>query len=92
MVNSSTNQVDFRKPDRTAYDIYRYKNSFFNADRHKQPLPRSSYNREYLLYGVAPEEPTLPVDNEFMKGSVPEFNSSYRANFSAKRVERIDIR
>jgi hypothetical protein len=45
VVNSSLSKQTFKAPDRQAYNIFKYTNTFFNADRHKQPLPRSSYNR-----------------------------------------------
>lgn len=51
------------RPDSQAYDIYKYKNVFFNADRHKQPLPRSSYNREYLVYETGKEFAITPKNN-----------------------------
>lgn len=45
VINCSTTQQVFKAPEAGAYKIYKYNNLFFNADRHRQPLPRSSYNR-----------------------------------------------
>ena len=49
IINSTINKQAFKTPELAAYKIYKHKNVFFNADRHRQPLPRSSYNREYLV-------------------------------------------
>jgi hypothetical protein len=71
VIVSSLQQGDFVRPDATAYDIYKHRNVFFNADRHKQPLPRSSYNREYLIQAVGCEKAIVPKENEFLRGARP---------------------
>lgn len=94
VVNASNSRESFQAPDRLAYKIYKYKNQFFNADRHKQPLPRSSYNRQYLVYGVSPETEIVPRDHQFMgrSNSSKMFNSCYRDSFGPKNVEKMNIK
>ena len=45
VVRGSEATNKFKAPEVNAYKIYKYKNTFFNADRHKQPIGRSTYGR-----------------------------------------------
>lgn len=94
IVESSIARQTYKAPEQTAYNIYRYNNRFFNADRHKQPLPRSSYNREFLVNPSSKDNMIVPVDNEFMgrTHSAKFLNSSYRLEFSPKKVEKFDCK
>lgn len=42
---STNNQQFYRRPERSAYNKARHMSSFYDCDKHKQPLPRSSYKR-----------------------------------------------
>lgn len=60
-----------------------------------QPLPRSSYNRDFLSYGAVKNlSACKPSENECLKAasSAKIMNSSYRSNFIPKKVERINIK
>lgn len=94
IVDSSINKQVYKAPDQAAYNIYRYTNRFFNADRHKQPLPRSSYNREFLVNPKSKDKMIIPLDNQFMgrTHSAKFLNSSYRLEFSPKKVEKFDCK
>lgn len=60
-----------------------------------QPLPRSSYNRDFLTYGAVQNlSACKPTENECLKAasSAKIMNSSYRSNFVPKKVEKINIK
>lgn len=60
----STNRTAFQKPNKQAYKLEKRGNGFFSSDRHKQPLPRSSYSRDFLNYrGLSPFPSSKPIDN-----------------------------
>jgi hypothetical protein len=88
IVHNSTNQQDFQKPNRSAYKIYKHYGGFYDGDKHRQPLPRSSYNREYLVYGVAPSAPFKPAESSNIRGysSSKVLDSSYRSDFVRKKA------
>ncbi len=94
VVNTSMNQESFRSPTSPAYKIKRYRAEHFNPDRHRQPLPRSSYNRDFLLYEQPPESGIIPTDNVIMgrSSSANIFRSSYRDSFGPKRTNRVNIK
>jgi hypothetical protein len=94
IVNTSYHQDSFRTPEKRAYDIYKHKQEHFNAGRDRQPLPRSSYNREYLIYDQVQESEILPINNVILSrsSSANMFNSSYRDSFGPKRTSRVNIK
>lgn len=94
VINSTITRDVYQAPEQSAYNIYRYTNTFFNADRHKQPLPRSSYNREFLVNPKSQDKMIVPKDNEFMgkTNSAKFLNSSYRLDFSPKKAEKINCK
>ena len=94
IVNTSINQESFRSPTPPAYNIYRYKQEHFNADRHRQPLPRSSYNRDFLQYDQIKESGIIPRENMIMgrSSSANVFRSSYRDSFGPKRTTIVNFR
>jgi hypothetical protein len=60
-----------------------------------QPLPRSSYNRDFLTYGAVQNMSACrPIENECLKAasSAKIMNSSYKSNFIAKKAEKINIK
>ena len=81
MVNSSLSKQIYQPPEKSAYKIYKYSNKFFNADRHKQPLPRSSYNREYLVNPPSVNERYKPKDTNVLGKTASDrfLDSSYQA-------------
>lgn len=94
VVNTSVNQECFRTPAAPAYQIYRHRQELFNADRLRQPLPRSSYRRDFLLYDQVPEGGIVPTGNVIMgrSSSAHMFHSSYRESFGPKCTSRVNIR
>jgi len=60
-----------------------YKQLYFNADRHKQPLPRSSYNRDFLIYDLIPDKEMKPIDNAIIAKSMSHtiMRTSYQDAF-----------
>ena len=58
-----------------------------------QPLPRSSYNRDFLDYGARPNmESFKPIESAGIKSAISTklMNSSYQSNFVLKKAERIN--
>lgn len=51
----TTNKADFKKPLKSYY-ISPNKNNSYNSNTLTQPLPRSTYNCQYLIYGTLPNE------------------------------------
>ena len=95
VINSSVAKQIYRAPERSAYKIFKYNNTFFNADRHKQPLPRSSYNREYLINPPSLNQRYLPRDNNVMMGKTASdrfLHSSYQADFKNKQADKINYK
>jgi hypothetical protein len=94
IISTSINKQTFRTPALAAYKIYKHQNTFFNADRHRQPLPRSSYNREYLVCPQSADKKVLPIDNEFIgKTSSPNLmQTSYRESFQPKEAEKVNLK
>lgn len=45
LIKTTANRDAFKRPDPHAYKIYQHYKGFFNADKHLQPLPRTSYGR-----------------------------------------------
>jgi hypothetical protein len=67
--------------------------SFFDPNKMMQPLPRSSYNRDFLDYGARPNiESFKPIGLAGIKSSISTklMNSSYQSNFVLKKAERIN--
>jgi hypothetical protein len=81
VVSSFTNNQQFYlKPERSAYNRFRHRSSYYNSEKHKQPLPRSSYKREYLVYGLSPVFASRPVERDNMRShsSCKVLNTSYQ--------------
>jgi hypothetical protein len=51
--DETTNKADFKKPLKSYY-ISPGKINSYNSNTLTQPLPRSTYNCQYLMYGVLP--------------------------------------
>ena len=94
VVNSSVSKQIYKVPEKQAYKIYRYNNTFFNADRHKQPLPRSSYNREYLVNPPSHNQRYKPKDTNVLGRTASDkfINSSYQADFNRKTVDNTNYK
>jgi hypothetical protein len=50
----TTNKADYKRPLKSYY-ITPHKDNFYNSNTLTQPFPRSTYNREYLVYGTLPK-------------------------------------
>lgn len=62
MVKTSESHQSYKKPDINAYKLSRYTNRFFSVDKRMQPLPRTSYGRDYLIYrGYTPVPSSKPI-------------------------------
>jgi hypothetical protein len=60
-----------------------------------QPLPRSSYNRDFLIYGAVVNETAYkPSENECLKvaSSAKIMNSLYKTNFGPKKAEKFNLK
>lgn len=54
MISTSKYQDSFEGPDKDAYNLTKKVPHFFDPNKLMQPLPRSSYNRDFLDYGARP--------------------------------------
>lgn len=81
-IRTTENRSSFQKPEQEAYKIYKQQNRFFNSGRRNQPLPRSSYSREFLDFnsGVHRFPISKPRDSSLMKGydSAKSLKSMYQ--------------
>lgn len=95
LISTSNNQDSYHKPERSAYNIEKPGYYNYNPDRHMQPLPRSSYNRDFLVYGAIRNPSSCkPVESESIKpaSSAKLMNSSYKLSFGPKKAEKINTK
>jgi hypothetical protein len=81
----STSKYCYTKPSQVAYQTSKSSMNPFIANR--QPLPRSSYDREYLNYGTLPMFNYKPHDSKHASSKMNVKTSNYQDAFKEKQIE-----
>lgn len=81
----STSKQFFTRPDRSAYVDLRDRSKKFVSNN--QPLPRSSYNTEFLNYGALPVFKCKPESTNHAVSKLHFTTSNYTDAFKTKKIE-----
>lgn len=76
-------QLNYKAPDKKSYPVKPSKTAYqFRA----QPMHRSSYNRDFLVYVNVPELPFREGPSQILSGHSRKANSMYQQDFTNKKI------
>lgn len=89
--NESENKMTYKAPKPDEYETYRYKRKEYSANL--QPLPRSSYNREFLTYNAKKQNISCRnMDNHSFFNRTRDIGTTYNKDYSSQKTKLVDYR